>query len=72
MLVTKKNVEIGSDFGLVASKTFSEKGYLFHVNLRCLGSLFQLSFDVKGKFFGLIVAWFWTGFLEVSKHISFP
>ena len=71
MLVTK-NIEIGSYFGLVASTTFLEKGYLFHVNFRCLGSLFQLSFDIKGKFFGLIVAWFSKRFLEVSKYIFFP
>ena len=45
------------------------KRYLFHVNLQCLGSLFLLSFDMKGKFFGLIVAWFSKGF---PKHIFFP
>ena len=31
-----------------------------------------MSFDIKGKFFGLIVAWFSKGFLEVSKHIFLP
>ena len=50
------------------------KGYLFRVNLWCLGSLFQLSFNNKGKFYGLIVPTcrFSKGFLEFSKHIFFP
>ena len=69
MLVTK-NVKKMSEFGLAASMTFLEKGYLFKVNLRCIGFLFQLSFNIKGKFFLVWLSLGLQSFQNVfSSHI---